>query len=72
VCEDGGYTPIDGFAVVALLPGEKLHSTSLAHEIGHYLSFQLYGDYDANHTGPVFAVGGQVEQAEKAIMEAGL
>ena len=50
---------------------KKLSQTSFAHELWHAATWVL-GGLDPDHTGPGFAPGGQVEQANKALREAGL
>jgi hypothetical protein len=57
---------------VAWPPGtKKLSDTAFAHELWHAATWVL-GGIDPDHTGPGFAPGGQVEQANKALKERGL
>jgi len=50
---------------------KKLSETSFAHELWHAATWAL-GGLDPNHTGPGYAPGGAVEQANAKLREAGL
>jgi len=56
---------------VAWHTGDTFSRTSLAHELGHWFLFAQGFDPDEGHRGPAFAPGGLVDEANRALANAG-
>lgn len=56
---------------VAWVPGEPIHETGFAHELGHHV-VDRDGHPDPDHTGPMFALGGLKDQANTRLESLGL
>ena len=71
-CVVGAFWEEAYMAQVAHVVDFKYAASAFAHELAHAHLFRRTGDGDGAHAGPMFQPGGAVEQADAALVQAGI